>query len=196
MSETVQKVIADIREHRERFERFCRSLREEELGHPVPNSTWIVKDFVSHLSSLDPTMSQFFEAAAAGRPEEAALTSDGSPFDIDALNDGLVAERRSWPLERILDEAAVNRVALIESLERLSEEDVRRVMHFTGDNKRSPADLPLRVFLMGWSLHDPIHVADMIKATPGRAGEPEIVEWLDQPMVKGYQAAMAGPARR
>src|SRR3989454_9386748 len=102
-SETVQLVVRTIREQRERFEAFCRSLSEEELERPVPNSTWIVKDFLSHLGSLDPTMTQLFEATAAGHPEEATLTSDGSPFDIDALNDGLVAERRSWPLERILE---------------------------------------------------------------------------------------------
>ncbi len=56
--ETVTTVVRTIREQREKFETFCRSLSEEELRRPVPESTWIVKDFVSHLGSLDPTTSR------------------------------------------------------------------------------------------------------------------------------------------
>jgi len=104
--------------------------------------------------------------------------------------------RREWPLERILDEAAANRAELIAALEPMSEEDVSRVMHFQGDNKRSPAQLPLKAFLMGWSLHDPIHAADMLKALPERAADPAIQAWIEHPVIKGYQAAMAGAARR
>src|SRR5437867_1848587 len=195
-AETATKTIERIREQREKFEEFCRSLSEEELRRPVPDSTWIVKDFVSHLGSLDPTLTQFFVLTAQGRPGEAALTADGNRFDLDALNDRLVAERREWPLERILAEAATNRAELIAALEPMSEEDVSRVMHFQGDNKRSPAQLPLKAFLMGWSLHDPIHAADMLKALPERAADPEIQAWVEHPVIKGYQAAMAGPARR
>jgi hypothetical protein len=195
-SETVQGVIQSIREQREKFERFCRSLSEEELARPVPDSAWVVRDFVSHLGTLDPELGRAFEAAASGRPEEAGRNADGTPFDLDGYNDAQVAERRDWPLERILEEAAVNRAALIETLERLTDEDISRVLHFQGDAKRSPAALPLKAFLMGWSLHDPIHVADMLKALPERADEPKLAAWVGHPVVRGYQQAMAGPPRR
>ena len=195
-SETVQRVVQSIREHRQKFERFCRSLSEEELGRPVPESSWIVKDFVSHLGALDPEMARSFEAAAGGRPEEASRTVEGLPFDLDAFNEARVAERRQWPLDRILEEASRNRAALIETLERLADEEIGQVLHFRGDNKRSAADLPLRVFLLGWSLHDPIHAADMLKALPQRANDPELAAWVDHPVVKGYQQAMSGPPRR
>ena len=195
-SETVKGIIGAIREHRQRFDRFCRSLSEEELACPVPESTWVVKDFVSHLATLDPEMTRSFKAAAAGRPEEATRAADGSPFDLDAFNDAQVAERRGWPLERILEEASRNRAGLIETLERLTDEDIAQVVHFRGDAKRSPADLPLRVFLLGWSMHDPIHAADMLKALAERANDPELAAWVDHPVVKGYQAAMSGPPRR
>ncbi len=79
-SETVPGIIESRVEHRQRFERFCRSLSEEGLGRPVPNSTWAVKDFVSHLASLDPERARSFEGAAEGRPEEAARLADGSPL--------------------------------------------------------------------------------------------------------------------
>jgi len=195
-SDTVAGIIGSIRDHRVKFERLCRSLSEEELARPVPDSTWIVKDFVSHLGTLDPELARTFEAAAAGRPEDAARNADGTPFDLDGYNDAQVAERRDWPLERILEEAAGKRAALIETLERFTDEDVSRVMHFQGDAKRSPANLPLKAFLMGWSLHDPIHVADMLKALPDRADEPELAAWVRHPVIQGYQQAMAGPPRR
>ena len=195
-SETVQGIIRAIREHRERFQRFCQSLSEEELARPVPDSTWVAKDFVSHLATLDPEMARSFKAAAAGRPEEATRAADGSPFDVDTFNDAQVAERRRWPLERILQEASRNRAALIETLERLTDADIAQVVHFRGDAKRSPADLPLRVFLLGWTMHDPIHAADMLKALPERAKDPELTAWVKHPVVKAYQAAMSGPPRR
>ena len=162
----------------------------------MPDSTWVVKDFASHLATLDPELARTFEATAAGRPDDAWRNADGTLFDLDGYNDGQVAERRGWPLERILEEAAGNRVALIEALERFSDEDISRLLHFQGDAKRSPARLPLKVFIMGWSLHDPIHVADMLKALPERAADPELAAWLSHPVIQGYQQAMAGPARR
>ena len=195
-SDTVAGIIDSIREHREKFERFCRSLSEEELARSVPDSAWIVKGFVSHLGTLDPELARTFEAAASGHPEDAGRNADGTPFDLDGFNDAQVAERRDRPLERILEEAAGNRVALIETLARLTDEDISRVMHFQGDAKRSPAALPLKVFLMGWSLHDPIHVADMLKALPERADDPELAAWVRHPVIQGYQQAMAGPPRR
>jgi len=195
-SDTVAGIIDSIRQHREKFERFCLSLSEEELSRPVPDSSWVVRDFVSHLGTLDPELARSFGAAAAGRPEEAGRNADGTPFDLDGYNDAQVAERRDWPLERILEEAAGNRTALVETLERLTDEDISRVMHFQGDAKRSPANLPLKVFLMGWSLHDPIHVADMLKALPERADDPELAAWVRHPVIQGYQQAMAGPPRR
>ena len=194
-SDTVAGIIDSIRGQREKFERFCRSLSEEELARPVPDSAWVVKDFVSHLGALDPELARTFEAAASGRPEDADRNADGTPFDLDGFNDAQVAQRRGWSLERILEEAAGKRAALIETLDRFTDEDVSRVMHFQGDAKRSPANLPLKAFLMGWSLHDPIHVADMLKALPERADDPELAAWLSHPVIQGYQQAMAGPRR-
>lgn len=195
-SETITGIVDSIRGHRERFERFCRSLSEEELSRPVPDSTWVVKDFISHLTSLDPELERTFRAAADGRPDDATRTADGQPFDLDGHNEHCIIERRDWSVERILEEAAANRDALIESMERFSDEQIGQDMAFNGDAKRSPARLPLRAFLLGWTRHDAIHVADMLKALPERAADAELVAWLDDPMVKGYQASMAGPPRR
>lgn len=187
-NEQAMRIIETIREQRTRFEAFCRSLSENEMSRPVPDSTWIVKDFVSHLASLDPAVVSSFEAVAAGEREE--------QFDLDALNDALVAERRDWPLERILEEASRNRKRLIETLGAMTDEQLARTVHFQGDAKRSPADLPLRTFVMGWAYHDPIHAADMLKALPERATDAELQAWTSVPIVGMYHQAMSGPPRR
>jgi hypothetical protein len=194
-SETVQKAIKSIRGHRERFEGFCRSLSAEELARPVPESTWTVNDFIIHLATLDPVIGRWFDGVREGRGNE-LRNPDGTPFDVDAWNEIEVSQRRSWPLERVLAEGAQNRARLIESLGRLEDKDIDQVVRFTGDNKRDPADVPLKLFLLGWGRHDPIHVADMLKALPERRDDPEMVAWLDDPAVKWYQDAMSGPAKR
>lgn len=195
-SESVQRLIVSIRAHRERFEGFCRSLSGEELQRPVPGSAWIVQDFVSHLATLDTQLKRWFDGVREGRLDEAARDAGGRPFDIDKWNDAEVEQRRGWPLEKILAEAAANRERLIAAMERLEDEHIERVVHFGGDNKRDPADVPFKLFLMGWARHDPIHVADMLKALPERAGDAALQAWLDDPAVKWYQSAMAGPPRR
>ncbi len=196
MSETARRVIAVIGENRRRFEEFCYSLSGEQLGRPVPDSTWLVRDFAAHLGTLDPAIARWFEAARSAEGiVDNGVGPDDAPFDIDAFNDAQVVERQPWPLERVFAEAAKNREKLIETLAALTEEEVDRPMHFAGDAKRSGGTMPLKLFLAGWAQHDPIHVADMLKALPERARDPELRAWLDNPFVNGYQRAMSGPLR-
>jgi hypothetical protein len=195
-SETVLGLIERFRDNRERFVAFCRSLSDEELARPVPDSTYRVKDFVSHLATLDPVMAQQFERAAQGQMEELGRGDDGSPFDVDKYNDAEVANRRDWSLDQMLEEAAANRAVFLDSLAKLEDEHIDKVVHFTGDNKRDPADIPFKLFLQGLTRHDPIHVADMVKALPERAEDPELKAWLNDTVVRWYQTTMAGPAKR
>jgi len=189
MTPTTQTVIDAIIENRRKFEAFCYSLSQEQLNRPVPQSTWIVRDFASHLGTLDTALLRWF-SAAGGEATAAATADDGTPLDVDSFNDAQVASRRDWPLERVFLEAAENRTKLIQLLEKLTQEQVDATMRFGGDAKRGPADIPLRVFLSGWAQHDPIHVADMLKALPERAEDADVKAWLDSPFVAGYQAIM------
>ena len=189
MTPTTQSVIDAIIENRRRFEAFCCSLSEEQLNRPVPQSTWIVRDFASHLGTLDIALLRWF-SAAGGDATAAATADDGTPLDVDSFNDAQVASRRDWPLERVFAEAAENRTKLIELLGALTQEQVDATMRFGGDAKRGPANIPLKAFLSGWAQHDPIHVADMLKALPERAEDADVKAWLDSPFVAGYQAIM------
>ena len=191
MSETVERVVATIAENRRRFEAFCYALSEDELNRPVPASTWIVRDFAAHLGTLDRAMIGWLRALASGGPSlEATRNHDGTPFDVDAFNEAQVVERRGWPLERVFAEASANRAELVDALRALSDEQVASTMHFGGDAKRRAGDLQLSTFLVGWAQHDPIHVADMLRALPERANDAELRSWLDNPFVAGYQSIM------
>ena len=80
-SDTIDRLTDKFRTNRERFEAFCRSLSDEELERPVPDSTYRVKDFASHLATLDTELVRWFEAVRQGRSDEATRSADGSPFD-------------------------------------------------------------------------------------------------------------------
>jgi hypothetical protein len=191
LSDTIDAIVATIITNRRRFEAFCYLLSEEELNRAVPNSTWVVRDFAAHLGTLDRAIVGWLRALAAGGDSlDSTRNEDGSEFDVDAFNDAHVLERRAWPLARVFEEAAANRRELIDALRALTDQQIDRPMRFSGDAKRRPGDLPLKTFLVGWAQHDPIHVADMLKALPERAADPELRRWLDNPFVAGYQAIM------
>ena len=187
MGATTDKVIDLIIDHRRRFQAFCESLTEEQLDRPVPDSTWLVRDFAAHLDTLDPAMQQLFEATAR---DEKLNAPGGGDFDVDAHNEPLVTARRDWPLARVFEEAAQNRAQLIEALRAITDEQTQNMMWFGGDAKRKAGSIPFGLFLAGWAWHDPIHLADMLRALPERATDPDVVAWLDHPFVKGYQTAM------
>lgn len=192
--DAVLKLVDRFRQNRVRFIDFCRSLSEEELARDVPDSTYTVKDFVAHLGTLDSLMAQQFDALAAGQMQALGANASGKKFDVDEYNDRVVTARREWSLDRLLEEAAANREVFLASLSKLTDEEIAQVVHFGGDNKRPPADVPFKSFLQGLTRHDAIHVADMVKALPERAEDPAIKQWIDDVVVHWYQKAMAGPA--
>jgi hypothetical protein len=196
LSPTVAKAAETMNNHRARFDAFCRSLSEEELDRPVPSSDWTVKDFIIHLAQFDEETAQWMEALKAGRTERPGRNPDGSTFDVDAYNNARIAERHDWPLDRILAEGDANRARLAEVMETLEDAHIEQTVHFPGDNKRPAGDVQFKLFLLGLARHDPIHVADMLKALPERASDPDLVAWMDDGAVKWYQNAMSGPPTR
>lgn len=187
MNDTIAQVVVAIRENRRKFEEFSYSLSEEELARPVPDSTWIVKDFATHLATLDTLLDDLLGLVVRGGQIDMSRDSHGAAFDIDAWNDAQVAARRGRPIAELFAEAATNREKLIETLGHLDEEQIGRSMHYI-DSKHGAADFPLKAFLVGWAQHDPMHAADMLKALPGRADDAGLKAWLANPFVSGYQA--------
>lgn len=184
----VQRVVDELNSHRQRFVELCRSLSAEELAKPVPQSTWIVRDFIAHLATIDPTVAVIFRNIRDGTNERMP-TSGGERFDIDRWNDAQVEARRDWPLEEVLEEAAKNREELLTVLASLTDEDLGKPFPFEGDSKRPPADITLLQYLRGWCKHDVMHAVDMLRALPERR-TPEVEAWFDDRVVQGYQKAM------
>lgn len=191
MGAVTEKIIEQTIENRRKFEDFCLSLTAEELDRPVPESTWMVRDFAAHLATLDPVMAQLFEATTRN---EKLIGPDGEKFDIDAHNEPLVVARRSLTMAQVFEESRPKRAALIETLRAVTDEQAQNQMWFEADAKRAAGFLPLGLFMAGWAWHDPIHVADMLRGLPERAESPDVKAWLDNPFVKGYQGAMNKPA--
>jgi hypothetical protein len=196
MTTPATPIIEGLRTNRVRFEAFCRSLEAEELERPVPpDNRWTVQDFIIHSLTFDDLTTQWVESVVAGDGNPPA-GPDGAPFNVDAWNDERVAAWRGKSLDELFAASVPERARFEEALGRLTDEDMRKVVGFPGDNKRDPAQVPFGLFLNGLVRHDPIHAADMLKALPERAGDPELQTWLDDRMVAWYQQAMSGPPRR
>jgi hypothetical protein len=191
-----QSVIDGLRKNREVFAEFCRSLSDEELARPVPpDNKWTVKDFIIHNLTFDDLTTEWVNSVAAGNTAAPAGT-DGEPFDVDAWNNQRVEERRHLSIDQLLEQSEPERRSFEEALAKLSEENLKAVVDFPGDNKRDPGQVPFGLFLHGLIRHDQIHTVDMLKALPERAEDPELKAWVDDRMVNWYQTAMAGPAKR
>jgi hypothetical protein len=193
---SVQPVIDALRKNRALFETFCRSLSEEQLSRPVPpDYKWTVNDFIIHNLTFDDLTTAWVESVVAGNTS-APAAPDGSPFDVDARNEERVGQWRGKPLSEALAASVDEREKFFVALGTMADEDMQQIVEFPGDNKRDPAKVGFGLFLHGLARHDPIHVADMLKALPERADDPELKAWLDDRMVEWYQQAMSGPAKR
>ncbi len=184
MNHDVAEVLAELDAHRARFEAFCRSLSEEQLARPVPRSTWEVKDFISHLATIDEPITEMFRFYHTG------VRGNSAPLaDVDTWNETQVQERRTWNVDRIFAGATEQRAELRAALSELTAEDIAKPMKFGGDSKRGSSEFPLALFIRGWNKHDPMHAMDMVRALP-EVVTPELEAWFDHPAIANYQAAM------
>jgi hypothetical protein len=184
----VEQVVTELDAHRARFEAFCRSLSDEELGRAVPRSTWLVRDFIAHLATIDlPVMRMFSDVQEGG--DGRIGTGGRDRFDVDQWNEEQIQARRRASVEELLREAAEVRSTLRGVLSRFSEENLAHRMKFQGDSKRPASEIRLGSYLRGWCKHDPMHALDMCRALPERL-TPEMQAWFDDPIIAGYQAAM------
>lgn len=184
MHPRVQPIVDEVRRHRARFDDFCRGLSDEQLARPVPDSTWIVKDYISHLATIDKTVVVWFESladgsAAAPTAEARDAAGDGGGFDIDAWNDRQVAKLRDTPVPDLLTLARDHRVRLLAAMDRFTDATIDSDIPFPGDATRRPQPINFGGYLIAWAKHDPAHARDMLRALPERAQDPGLGTWLD-----------------
>lgn len=188
MHPDVQTVIDELDAHRIRFEAFSLALAEEQLRRDVPNSTWIVKDFISHLATIDEPVRRFFQNIRVQKKADWD-TPDGERFNIDRWNESMVQARRASSVEDILAEAAVLRAAIKDEMTQIGQEELDMPFVFGGDAKRGRREVIFGDYLRGWCKHDPIHTVDMMRALP-ECESPALLAWFDDPVIQGYQKQM------
>lgn len=174
-------VIDEFARHRVQFEAFCRALTPVELVAPIPDSHWVVRDYIAHLCTIDGLIVPGF-AAMVGQSAPMPDVPFPNPFDIDEWNDSAVNARDSVSIDDLLGEAAMHRERLINAIAEFNDEHLDRVIDYGGDRKS--LNLPKsRVrfggLLWGIAIHDPTHTRDMLRALPMRANEPWISEWVN-----------------
>jgi hypothetical protein len=188
MHPDVAQVVEELDAHRVRFEQFCRSLTAEELDRPVPRSTWLVRDFIAHLATIDGPVGEMYRTVRAGE-DPGIRDADGGRWQVDDWNEGQVTSRRSASVDELLAEAAKTRAVLRGHLMALEEDDISKSIKFAGDGKRPAGEVELRQYLRGWCKHDPMHALDMCRAMPERVTG-EVAAWFDDPIIRRYQRAM------
>ena len=173
MNPAVEAVIDQANENRRIYEGFCRSLSHTELETVIPGMTWRVKDYISHLASIDLFVADWFEHVADGRPWR-PKGDDGGPFNIDTWNEARIVERRDASLDSLFEEAQSLRDRLWVAVKRCSDEVLTAQFNFRG------ADITFLRYLQLWTAHDPAHTVDMLKGLPGSRRDAAMKQWLGE----------------
>lgn len=141
-----------------------RGVPDDAWSNTSPDGTWQARDYVAHLASIDPLLTAWFRAVQRGRG------AGGRQLDIDEWNEERILARRDKSVDELLEEMEANRVELTAALAGFTDEQLDSTIHFGGDRKRAPRDIPLHLFCRGWVYHDRWHMEDARRAI---AGEPE-----------------------
>lgn len=180
MNPRTQLVIDELARHRVQFEYLCRELTPAELATPIPDSHWMVRDYIAHLCTIDSLIASGF-APMAGQQAPGPIVPAGSPFDIDDWNQDSVRARDWATIDDLLAEAAQHRAQLVRLIEAFTDAHLDLVIPYGGDRKSlnlPPSQVRFGGLLWGIAIHDPTHTRDILRALPRRAEESWIVEWL------------------
>ncbi len=183
--ERARAVIDKAAEERRRLVEFVRSVPGEAWANRSPDGAWQARDYLAHLASIDPLLTGWFRSLQGGEATVAGARS----FSIDEWNEEQILARRDRSIDDLLDELERHRVDLNAALADFTDEQLDQTIHFGGDNKRAPRDIPLHLYLRGWVYHDRWHTEDARRAL---AGEPE-QPFGDEAFARAMQARADQP---
>lgn len=129
----------------------CVGLDEPSLTRVLVFDDWTVKDVLAHVAAWDALFAERIEWVAAGRGQEVA------GVDPEERNAAFHAERKGWPLERVLADLSRSRAALLAGLAKLSDEALHRRRRFAWSGQASA-----RQWLEMQAGHDADHFADLV----------------------------------
>jgi hypothetical protein len=168
--ERVQEVIDRITKERERFVGFIRGVPGEQWRNISPGGIWQARDYVAHLASIDPLITAWFRSLQRG--EGWPDYGGDQPFQIDDWNEEQILERRERTMDELLEEMTASRTELIDALADFTDEQLDTTIHFGGDKKRAPRDIPFHAYLQFWAFHDRWHTEDARRAIAGEEEQP------------------------
>jgi DinB superfamily len=174
-----QVILDEQARHRSEFERFCRSLTDEEQAERVPETPWTVHGYISHLATIESLIVPFLAPLAGMTDVTPPQVTPPSPFDIDEWNEAMVPLRADASVEELLSEAASHRAEYVRVLSALSDQQLDMMVPFGGDRKvidLPPTQVRLEDLLWAIALHDPNHTQDILRAIPQR--EQDVRDWL------------------
>ena len=184
-AERARKTIDRAAGERTRFIEFVRGVPEDAWANTSPEGIWQARDYVAHLASIDPLITAWFRSLQRGE----GWPDDGKgPLQIDDWNEEQILARRERPMEELLDEMAGYRVELIAALSDFADDQLEQTIHFGGDRKRAPRDIPLHAYLQFWAFHDRWHTEDARRAIAGEAEQP----FGDAAFARSVQSELAG----
>jgi uncharacterized damage-inducible protein DinB len=192
MRDQVPAVIANLLDeldaNRAMFDALCVLCRGAKLDQPTADGGWTVGDHIAHIASYDQVLIAYLQPADDA-PQPGALGSD-------AWNEEQVARRAGHPPETLRREMAGLREHSLDLLAALDDSALRREIHHSGDARREPGLIPLRLWLQRWSKHDMIHARVMLSALPDLATHPDFQSWLaDDPVLEALQRQEGSPDR-
>lgn len=162
--ETIDKAASE----RAHFVDWVRGVPEEQWSRTSPEGIWQARDYVAHLASIDPLITGWFCSIQTPGQGSGFTRS----FNIDEWNEERILARRDKSIDDLLAELESTRVDLNAALAGFTDEQLDDTVHFGGDAKRAPRDVPLHVFLSGWVYHDRWHMEDARRAIAGEAEQP------------------------
>ncbi|MEX2157878.1 MAG: DinB family protein [Dehalococcoidia bacterium] len=163
-----QETIDKAAEERARFADWVRSVPDEQWSRTSPEGIWQARDYVAHLASIDPLLTGWFRSVQ----DPAQKHSFTRGFSIDEWNEERILARRNNSIDDVLAELESNRAELNAALADFTDEQLDSTIHFGGDAKRAPRDIPLHLYLRGWVYHDRWHMEDARRAIAGEAEQP------------------------
>ena len=181
MDAAITVVIEELEANRAMFTALVRCCPADQIDRPVPESAWRVRDYLAHLAAADQIAAAYLGAARAGE------TSDGATEgqSLDQWNGAEARRRDGRSVPVLLAEMKSRREQSVALLAELDDADLNHEIYFSGDARRSPGPIPLRLWLRAWSKHDLLHARDLLRALPSLGAHADFQAWLaDDPVLE------------
>ena len=188
MDASIGELIEDLQANRAMFVALCVASGTERMSMRAADDRWSVREHIAHVAAHDHLTIAYLTAAL--RSEGTALQPDqpvgGTDLaDNDSLNETEVQKRAGRSRSALLTEMMEARMHTLALLRGVQTDDLDRQIYFSGDARRSPGLIPLRLWLQQFSKHDMLHAHAILRAIPALADHPDFRAWLaDDPVLE------------